>query len=264
MSANKSLLFAPAILFGILPMLGCRRDSHSPLSKMLVDGVTSYYVYSNVEEDSKTSLPVIVFVGHPAGSPERLLDFKDQFKEPVLLIWSGILGDFQDATLVDDQTIWHQKRRQFLISLEKYKEYFSFDERRVYLTGFSGSGVYAWMLAYDRPELYAGVVAMSAVSYPEQIQLNIEEGASLVTVVVRGEDDHMFPEHLDQETQTGCAIESLNPNSRFILKENEGHKDVAKHWLEYLKYILQFSRAEGSPEIYDANMSLSRTVGNIS
>jgi hypothetical protein len=232
------------LLFGTLSILGCRRDGHTALSRIAVDGVTSYYVYSNVEKDSKAALPVIIFVGHPADSPERLFDFKDQFKEPVLLIWSGILGDFQDATLVDDQTMWHEKRQQFLVFMEKYKEHFSFDERRVYLTGFSGSGVYAWMLAYDRPGLYAGVVAMSAVSYPEQIQGNIGEGASLVTVVVRGRNDHMFPERLEQEIQTGRVIESLNPNSRFILKEDEGHKDVAKYWLEYLKYILQFSKAE--------------------
>jgi hypothetical protein len=42
--------------------------------------------------------------------------------------------------------------------------------------------------------------------------------------------------------KTGRIIESYNARSKFVLKEGEGHSEVAKYWLGYLKYVLQFSK----------------------
>ncbi|MGD8499179.1 MAG: dienelactone hydrolase family protein [Phycisphaerales bacterium] len=227
-----------ALMF-VLPLSdGCRRTAPSSLSEVTLDGVTSYYTYSNLDSGSKEGLPAIIFLGHPLSRRQELEQFIGQFDEPVLLIWCGLLYGLPDDTLVDDMTLWHQKRQDFLASFKAYKENFRFDEERVYLTGFSFTGAYAWMLAYDKPELYAGVVAMSAVSYPEQIQQNLESGESVVTVVVRGGNDGAFPERLEQEKETGRVIESKNPHSRFIIKQGAGHGEVAKYWLEYLSYIL--------------------------
>jgi len=234
----------------IIPMLlvaslcGCRRTEFSSLSSITIDGVKSYYMYSNGESGSKERLPVIIIIDHPLGgctSPER---FAVKFDEPVLLIWCKLLDDLSLDTLVDDNTVWQKKRQVFLTLFQGYKNHFGFDERRVYLTGFSSTGIYAWMLAYDRPDLYSGVVAMSAVSYPEQIQQNLESGESIVTVVVRGRNDAAFPKRLEQERKTGHVIESRNPHSKFVLKQGESHGSVEKYWLEYLNYILQFSKPD--------------------
>ena len=240
----KDSLHTSVIIIVTFSMLGCHRDDETPLETISINGITSYYVYSGIENDKKEGLPVIIFIGHPADSPKRLLEFANQFDQPVLLIWSGLLKSLPDDTLIDDQKVWQQKRKEFARQFESHSEHFSFNKKQVYLTGFSALAVYAWMLAYDRPELYTGVVAMSAVSYPEQIQHTIENTASVITVVVRGEHDHMFPKHLEQEKQTGHTIESLNPHSRFILKKNKGHKDVAQYWLEQLQYIIQFIKPE--------------------
>lgn len=232
------------LMLQVTSLCGCRRAKPSSLSSITIDGVTSYYTYSNVESGSKEGLPAIIIIGHPAGRRESIERFADQFNEPVLLIWCGLLDDLRDDTLVDDNTVWQRKKQDFLASFKGYKDYFRFDEKRVYLTGFSFTGAYAWMLAYDRPDLYSGVVAMSAVSYPEQIQQNLESSESIVTVVVRGRNDAAFPERLEQERKTGRVIESRNPHSKFVLKQSEGHGSVAKYWLQYLNYILQFSRPD--------------------
>ena len=147
-------------------------------------------------------------------------------------------------TLIDDNTVWQRKKQDFLVSFKGYKDHFGFDERRVYLTGCSAAGIYAWMLAYDRPDLYAGVVAMSAFSYPQQIQQNLESGESIVTVVVIGQNDPMFLRRDEQERQRGRVIESRNPHSKFVLKQDEDHGSVEKYWLEYLNYILRFSKPD--------------------
>ena len=141
-----------------------------------VDRIPSYYTYSNVKSGSKKGLPAIIFLGHPKSSREDLQRFAGKFNEPVLLIWCGLLRDLHDDTGLEDKIVWSRKRQEFVKLYGRYKEHFGFDPNKVYLTGFSFSGAYAWMLAYDRPDLYAGVVAMSAVSYPEQIQENLKSG----------------------------------------------------------------------------------------
>ncbi len=136
------------------------------------------------------------------------------------------------------------KKEQFPKLLDDYKRKLDIDQSRVYLTGFSFAGVYAWMLAYDRPELYAGVVPMSAPSYPRQIQENLDAAREVVTVWVRGEQDDTPPNDLAGELRTGRIIESCNPDSRFVLKTGEGHRDMHKYWRESLQYAIQFRRKD--------------------
>jgi hypothetical protein len=102
------------------------------------------------------------------------------------------------------------------------------------------------MLAYDRSELFAGVVAMSAPSYPPPIQQRLDSGGSVVTVVVWGEKDSWFQKHQDQEKQTGQDIEARNPHAKFILKPGEDHREAVKDWVENLRYVLQFKKGEAN------------------
>jgi dienelactone hydrolase len=215
-----------------------------PVHEITVDGIPSYYTYSNLDSDSRKGLPAIIVLGHPKGKRENVQRFAEKFAEPVLLIWCGLLRDLHGDTSLEDKVVWRRKRLDFVKRYGRYKEHLGFDPNRVYLTGFSFFGAYAWMLAYDRPDLYAGVVAMSAVSYPEQIQKTLKSGESVVTVVVRGENDAGLARRLAQEEETGRAIESRNPHSRFVVKPGEDHRGVADDWLEHLDYVLQFSKAD--------------------
>ena len=221
----------------------------SGVGRIRTDGITSYYVYSGPDAGHKGKLPTIIFIGHPLSSPfEDLGTYKDQFDEPVLLIWSGLLSDLPENCRTDEETVWAQKRPLFLTLLDDYKRKLRIDEDRIYLTGFSSAGVYAWMLAYDHPELYAGVVPMSAPSYPRQIQERLEAARTLVTVVVRGEKDETMQRDLAGDTRTGRIIESCNSGSRFVLKPGEGHRDMGKSWRENLQYVLQFQRNDSRQE----------------
>ena len=214
------------------------------VGRIRTDGITSYYVYSGSAARREERLPAIIFIGHPLSSPfEDLGAYKDQFDEPVLLIWSGLVSDLPENCRTDDEAVWARKRPLFLTLLDDYKRKLRLDDDRIYLTGYSAAGVYAWMLAYDRPELYAGVVPMSAPSYPRQIQEHLEAARTLVTVVVRGEKDETPPHDLAGERRTGKIIESCHPGSRFVLKPGEGHRDMHKYWRENLQYVLQFRRA---------------------
>jgi len=215
----------------------------SALGRIHTDGIASYYVYSGAGASHEGKLPTIIFVGHPLSSPFKdLSTYKDQFDEPVLLIWSGLLSGLREDCPVNDEAVWAEKRRQFLELLDDYKRKLPIDESRIYLTGFSAAGVYAWMLAYDQPGLYTAVVPMSATSYPRQIQENLEAAKTVVTVFVRGEKDDTPSRGLAGEVKTGEIVESYNPHSRFVLKAGEGHRDMHKYWLENLQYVLKFDK----------------------
>ncbi len=240
-----AIVLAGLLLTGALVLAGLWLKPRLAVGRIRTDGITSYYVYSGTDTGHEGKLPAIIFIGHPLSSPfEDLATYKDRFDEPVLLIWSGLVSDLRKDCRTADETVWARKRQQFLTLLDDYKRKLRLDDDRIYLTGFSAAGVYAWMLAYDHPELYAGVVPMSAPSFPPQIQEHLEAAKTLVTVVVRGEKDDTPPQDLAGEMRTGRIIESSNPGSRFVLKPGEGHRDMHKYWRENLQYVLQFRRKD--------------------
>jgi pimeloyl-ACP methyl ester carboxylesterase len=216
-----------------------RQRPPTSVSRIPIEGHASFYICSDARLGFKEGLPVIICIGHTFQQPETLVQFVGEFDEPVLLIWSDLLADLSQDTRLEDDIVWEAKRQEFAGVLSRYQEILRFDERRVYLTGTGFAGAYAWMLAYDRPDLYAGIVAMSAPSYPQPIQQRFDSGKSVVTVVICGEKNLKQP---DREKQTGRAIEARNPHSKFMLKPGETHRDTAKYWVESLRYILQFKK----------------------
>jgi hypothetical protein len=237
------VILACLAMLGGLAVAAWRLRPWSTIKRIRADGITSYYAHSGTDARHEGKLPTIIFIGHLHDSPFRDLSlFKNWFDEPVLLIWSGLMSDLRGDSPVDNEANWAKKRQQFLTLLDDYKRKLRLDEDRIYLTGFSSAGVYAWMLAYDHPELYAAVVPMSATSYPRQIQEHLEAARTLVTVVVRGEQDERMQRDLAGDTRTGRIIESCHSGSRFILKPGEGHHGVGKYWRENLQYVLQFRR----------------------
>ena len=207
-----------------------------------IQGTASYYVCSDRQAIPREGLPVIIDIGSTFETPAALTRFVGEFDEPVLLIWSSLLSDLSGDTRLEDETVWETKRQKFARLFSRYRETLRFDDRRVYLTGFGFTGAYAWMLAYDRPALYAGVVAMSAPCYPLPIQQRLDRGESVVTVVVCGEKDRWLTNRLALVQATGKAIESQNPHSRFILKPVADYREVANYWVENLRYVLQFTQ----------------------
>jgi pimeloyl-ACP methyl ester carboxylesterase len=243
---KRLVIIACLTSVGALVAAGLWLQPGSGVRRIHVDGTTSYYVYSGTEAGRERKLPAIIVVGHPLSSPLKdLATFKDKFGEPVVLIWSGLLCNLPENCHVEDETVWADKRQQFLTLLGGYKARLPIDEDRIYLTGFSFAGVYSWMLAYDRPDLYAGVVPMSATSYPHQIQEHLDAARAVATIWVRGEKDDTPPNNPAVEVRTGAIVESCNARSRFVLKPGEGHRDMHHYWLESLQYAVQFRRNDG-------------------
>ncbi len=239
----------------LAPALSCQHAkepkpaTHDPeaqrqLKSLDACGVTSRYLFTDRSPDVPTEqLPAIIFLGHPAPDiqpADHLALVRGKLDEPAVLIWSGLLDGMSRAELntpVDDMSMWRRNAELFPRMVASYIEQLPIDRERVYLTGFSASGVHAWMLAYDRPELYAGVVVLSATASPVQIQKKLDRGVRLVTVVVRAEQD-LRGTNRTVELTTCRRIEALNPHSKCILEDDQTHAGVKRRWAERLNYVL--------------------------
>ena len=246
-----TFLFALALVYAIFAVANAHlsplKHADFGLSSLPIEGRASFYTCSEPGQAFKEGLPVIIQIGNAFyEKPDSITRWIGRLGEPVLLIWSDLLSDLSGDTRIDDRVVWERKRREFSPLLSRYREILKFDERRVYLTGSGFAGAYAWMLAYDRSEQYAGVVVMSAPSNLPQIQERVVAAKTVVTVVVRGEKDKFLRIHRAEEERTGRVIQSENPHSKFIIKPGEGHSELANYWAENLKYILQFRREEPS------------------
>lgn len=246
MKMQRIHLFQNAFLLSLLlpyALFLYGRQCEYPLHRVPLDGPSSYFKLS--ESQTAQGVPVIIHIGSMGERPkEVLLPWIGQIGQPVLLIWSGLLSDLDENTLLEDPVVWERKRREFPQLLSRYQNVFRFDKERVYLTGAGFAGAYAWMLAYDQPGLYAGVVAISAPAYPPPIQQRLDRGKSVVTVVVYGEKERWLTNQLAQWKETTRCIESQNPNSKLLLLPEENRRGVSKYWLESLKYILRFRKQD--------------------
>jgi hypothetical protein len=236
-----SLLLVYAVFAASRAGLSTLRHSYFRLSALPVQGTASLYACTEPATGFKQGLPAIICIGSPFQEPDALTHWIGRLGEPVLVIWCDLLADVSGDTRLDDPVVWEKKRREFPPLLSRYREILKFDEHRVYLTGSGFCGAYAWMLAYEQPEQYAGVVVTSTPSKVPHIQERIEAAKTLVTVV-------RFRKQPAAETErTGRLIAAQNPHSRSGIQSGGGRRVVADCWVESLKYILQFRKPADLP-----------------
>lgn len=224
------------------------------LDRLPIKGSASFYRCSESGDSLQEGRPVIICLGNKLDTPDVLTQFVGRLGEPVTLIWCDLLSNLGDDTQLDDPVVWDKKRREFMRLFSRYREILRFDERRVYLTGSGFAGAYAWMLAYDQPGQYAGVVAVSAPSYPKPIQERIAAAKNVVTIAVFREQQEWLVKHRAEEERTGRLIESQNPLSKFSIKSMKGRAELTKCWVENMRYALRFRTATSREDLWKEDL----------
>lgn len=150
--------------------------------------------------------PPLLLLLHGYGSNERdLFDFADVLdprlhvvsaRAPLTLPWGGFawyhLGGQPGALVPDAAT-----RSSGVELLERFvatlPERVGADPGRVYLLGFSQGAIMSLAVAARRPELVAGVVALSGYLDPETVPERTSEFAELPILQIHGTYDEVIP-----------------------------------------------------------------------
>lgn len=193
-------------------------------------------------------MPTVIRMGHPTDSKrrhkDRLLDLWDHMGRPAntVLIETDVLERFAGLS-VDAPPITATVPKLFAEFIRSLAAVDSLvDPDRIYLFGFSFDGVWALILGLSQPDLYAGVVALSAITFPTPIAGRPENGANLPLCILRGANDHIYPRRREQEEETGRKLVGSNPGSRFRILPNVSHTGVWSEARQCFDTVLPHTR----------------------
>ena len=96
---------------------------------------------------------------------------------------------------------------------------FAFDPDRVYVAGISQSGFWSWYLGRARPDRYAGLAPIAAVTW--QVDAYLDCFARLPIVVVHGSEDKVCP--VAQPRATTAKLGERGSPCTYIEVEGAGH-----------------------------------------
>lgn len=181
-----------------------------------------------------TNPPVIILL-HGFGSNEQdLFSFADQLPDKYLVIsarapyklgegsyaWYQI--DFSTGKLVINTEQEVKSRNTIIQFITELKKDFSFDEKQVFLLGFSQGGMMAYSIGLTRPDLIHGIVIMSGLLL-EEVKPFIapkEKLAQLKVFISHGTNDPTIGIHYTRESVTYLKTLNINPSYK---EYTEGH-----------------------------------------
>ncbi|MES2141047.1 MAG: esterase [Bacteroidota bacterium] len=183
----------------------------------------------------QTAKPPVLILLHGVGSNEQdLFSFADQLPAKYLVVSARA-----PITLAEGSYAWYQvdfstgkplinseqeeKSRNIIIQfITDLKKDFSFDEKQVYLGGFSQGAIMAYSVGLTRPDLIHGIVVLSGRLLEEVKPLiaSKEKLGQLKVFISHGTNDQMLGIHYARESAT--YLKALNINTSY--KEYaEGH-----------------------------------------
>lgn len=96
------------------------------------------------------------------------------------------------------------------------------DRRRVFLTGLSDGGTFSYLLAFERPELFAGVAPVAGEMHEIADNLvRLGAGKRLPFYVIHGALDHIFP--VQTQRSTSELLKHLGYQIRYDELADWGH-----------------------------------------
>ena len=190
---------------------------------------------------TETQWPLLVFL-HGSGSAIQDIE-KIRSTGPPRLFEEGMNSDFVLlAPQLHANLPWDVERTHALI--KKIVSKYQIDKSRIYITGLSRGGFGNWELAVEHPELFAGIVPISARDIPA-----VERLASSNLWIFHGGDDDGVPWQGSQFMYS--RLDKAGSNVQFTLYEGVGHN--------------AWDRAYGDPSLWQwllAQTNRNRRIGS--
>lgn len=210
-----------------------------------------HYIYR--EPKIKTNNPPLIILLHGVGSNEKdLFSFANQFPDNFLVVsarapyelsqdsyaWYEV--NFSSGTPIINKEKAEKSRTIIIQFINQLKEKHHFDEKNIYLCGFSQGAIMAYRVGLTRPDKIKGIIAMSGRLLEEVKPLiNRNDNLKKLNVFVsHGINDNMLGIHYAEESVAYLKELGINPNFKTY---NEGHtinKDMltdALFWLSKQK-----------------------------
>lgn len=183
----------------------------------------------------KTEKPPVIILLHGVGSNEQdLFSFADHLPDNYLVISARA-----PYTLSEGSYAWYQvdfssgkpvynpeqekKSRSIIIQfITDLKNDFSFDEKQVYVGGFSQGGIMAYSVGLTRPDLIHGIIILSG-RLLEEVKPMIaskEKLAPLKVFISHGTKDQTLSIHYARESVAYLKSLSIHPTYK---EYEEGH-----------------------------------------
>lgn len=195
-------------------------------------GVLKYLVR---QPKIQTAKPPVIILLHGVGSNEQdLFSFADQLPDKYLVI--SVRAPY---TLSEGSYAWYQvdfstgkpiinseqaeKSRNIIIQfIADLKKEFSFDEKQVYVGGFSQGGIMAYSVGLTRPDLIHGIIIMSGRLLEEVKPLiaSEEKVSKLKAFISHGTNDQTLGIHYAREGASYLKGLKINPSYK---EYTEGH-----------------------------------------
>jgi phospholipase/carboxylesterase len=218
------------LCFGILILISIFSFSIMKSSK---EKITLHYLVR--QPKIKTSKPPLLLLLHGVGGNEQnLFSFSNKLDDRFLVISARgplTLGPESFAWFQVNFTGGHPQineqqaeaaRITILDFIENLKSEFDFDEKQVYLMGFSQGGIMSYSVALTEPEKIKGIAVMSGRLLPEVKPLIADEKRleKLKVFISHGKQDAVL--HLPFATDAVAYLQTKGINPDFH-QYDEGH-----------------------------------------
>lgn len=179
--------------------------------------------------------PPVIILLHGVGSNEQdLFSFADQLPDKYLVIsarapytlsegsYAWYQVDFSTGKPVFNAEQEEKSRNTIIKFITELKKDFSFDEKQVYLGGFSQGSIMAYNVGLTRPDLIHGIVIMSGRLLEEVKPLiaSKEKLSQLKVFISHGTNDQMLGIHYARESMTYLKSLNITPTYK---EYAEGH-----------------------------------------
>jgi len=242
---------------------GFRRESLDPgmhHATLVSEGETWKFTVSIPKGyDGKKVFPVVIDAGHMTfqdasddDAAKALRNYLRQVRDPVV----GVRPRFFDQLAADGRYDRLRKEgsgvrnqlaaRLFRDLLRTLRVRYAVDPDRIYITGISMSGWWAWRLGADMPGEFAGVVPISSVA--RQVWFGLENFRTLPVFILHAKDDRTC--FFSQAGTTLERLEALGAPVGHHFLDRGGHIMPFNHFGKAWKWISEKKRDTTPKEIH--------------
>lgn len=184
---------------------------------------------------TKSPKPPVIILLHGFGSNEKdLFSFANQLPDNFLILsirapfsmgnnsYAWFQADFSSAKPIFNKEQESQSRNALIKFITQLKTNYSFDEKNLYLCGFSQGAIMAYSIGLTRPDIVKGIAVMSGMIL-EEIKSSIasnEKLKGLTVFISHGTNDNILGINYAREASSYLKSKGIDP----IYNEyNEAH-----------------------------------------